>query len=358
MACCGFSDLREAKPLLGSDAIKVVQLKSNWSKQRLFEDCRFQKRSFDEMPLHRDVWVMDEKWAAEWQGAWTAVFQGEDVSPYEVGFITPISIDRIGDDAAEVEWFANTHDRFHAVPIFLPRRVFKYCVCAYEYEKRFTVFVDGQWLDKLHDRTHSTFAMVDACGFGKMLQADVVSANAIRKVRDGIDDLAAKTPKVAFTSFADSLLLKTNWKIGRWDNPTAVIYEPETFVSLLSEIDDLYRTELGVGTYATLAQGNNDLFGDELFHSSATGNHISLNSLGLPFAQIAAIEHQARSNIKSKIHKPNQLYIDRQLFWSMNFKDWKWKQAIPTYGYDQKLVAKDGEYIAISRDALTTKLDE
>ena len=42
----------------------------------------------------------------------------------------------------------------------------------------------------------------------------------------------------------------------------------------------------------------------------------------------------------------------------MNFKDWKWKQAIPTYGYDQKLVAKDGEYIAISRDALTTKLDE
>lgn len=149
-----------------------------------------------------------------------------------------------------------------------------------------------------------------------------------------------------------------NWKIGRWDNPTAVIYEPETFVSLLSEIDDLYRAELGVGTYATLAQGNNDLFGDELFHSSATGNHISLNSLGLPFAQIAAIEHQARSNIKSKIHEPNQLYIDRQLFWSMNFKDWKWKQAIPTYGYDQKLVAKDGEYIAISRDALTTKLDE
>lgn len=310
------------------------------------------------MPIGRDVWVMDEKWASEWEDAWLRVFRGEDVSPYEVGFITPIAIDRIGEDAAEIDWIANSHDRFHAVPTYLPRRVYRHCVCAYEYEKRVTVFVDGDWLDRLHDRTHSTFAMIDACGFGKLLQGDLVSPQAIRRVRDRVDELAARNPRVAFTSFADSLLLKTNWKVGRWDRPTDVAYEPESFMSLLKEIDDVYKAELGTGTYATLAQGNNDLFGDELFHSALTGNHISLNSLGLPFAQIASIEQQARRNIRKKIHEPQELYIDRPLFWSMKLTDWEWKQSIDTYRYDQKLVAKDGQYVAISRATLKSKLDK
>jgi hypothetical protein len=316
----------------------------------------FEDLPFEELPLECDTWLMDEKWLPDWEKAWQAVFAGKDISPYQIGYISYISINSISDEAAEIEWFANIHTRFHAVQTYLPRRVFRGCFRAWEYEKRATVFVDGAWLNRLHDRTHSTFALVDACGFGSMLKRDAIEAGKILKIRNEVDILAAANPTVAFTSFADSLLLKTNWNIGRWDNPTVAEYQPESLLKLLAEIDDIYRFVLGVSTYAALAQGNNDLFGDELFHVAKSGNHVSLNSLGLPFAQIRAIEDAARDNIRAKVHGPSEVYIDRTLFWSMNIDDHDWKSAQKSYHYDQKLVSKRGRYVALSRTDLATAL--
>ena len=319
-------------------------------------DPGFEDLPFEELPLECDTWLMDEKWLPEWKAAWRAVFAGKDVSPYEVGYISYISINSVSDEAAEIDWFANINTRFHAVPTYLPRRVFRGCYRAWEYEKRATVFVDGAWLNRLHDRTHSTFAIVDACGFGSLLKRDAIEPSKILEVRNEVDRLSAANPAFAFTSFADSLLLKTNWNVGRWDNPAGAEYQPEGLLKLLTEIDDIYCALLGISTYAALAQGSNDLFGDDLFHVAKSGNHVSLNSLGLPFAQIKAIEDAARDNIRAKVHGPAELYIDRPLFWSMRIDSHSWKSAQRTYNYDQKLVSKPGRYVALSRKDLANAL--
>jgi hypothetical protein len=60
-------------------------------------------------------------------------------------------------------------------------------------------------------------------------------------------------------------------------------------------------------------------YDDALLHVSETGNHISLNSLGPPFAQLQSIDQAARSAIRQVTHGPAELYIDSTSFRSIQF---------------------------------------
>jgi len=103
---------------------------------------------------------------------------------------------------------------------------------------------------------------------------------------------------VSFISFADSLLLKSNWTVGHYESTVKYTYSPEVFFGLFDELRVLYREELGLEIYAVLTQGSNEYYDDDVTHISASGNHISLNSLGLPFAQLLAIDDAARTAIR------------------------------------------------------------
>ena len=163
---------------------------------------------------------MDERWLSEWAAAWTKVFEGEEVSPYEVGFISWAQIRRVARTKAEIEWMANMTTRFHAIKTELPKNAFAVCAEAFEYEKRPTIFVRSEWLDSLHARAHSTFAIIDASDFTNALRSGRVTKRALLVLRDRIDELADNSSHVSFTSFADSLLLKANWVVGSWDKPS------------------------------------------------------------------------------------------------------------------------------------------
>jgi hypothetical protein len=51
-------------------------------------------------------------------------------------------------------------------------------------------------------------------------------------LREAIDALAIRTPDVSFISFADSLLLKSNWTVGMVGKTPAYTYSPEGMLLL------------------------------------------------------------------------------------------------------------------------------
>jgi hypothetical protein len=160
---------------------------------------------------------------------------------------------------------------------------------------------------------------VDAIGVKDALKNGSLTRETLLQLRDGLDIVAERYSNILFISFADSLLLKSNWSVGKYDSHIKYSYTPEVFFRLISEIRSLYLEALGLGIYAVLTQGSNEYYDDPLSHVSAKGNHISLNSLGMPFAQLKSIEETARTAIKKREHRPAELYMDANLFYSLNF---------------------------------------
>ncbi len=174
---------------------------------------------------------------------------------------------------------------------------------------------------------------------------------------EGIDRLALNYPDVSFISFADSLLLKSNWSVGTFDSNVNYTYEPEVFITLANKICEIYKSCLGLPTYAVITQGNNAYFDDPLLHISESKNHISLNSLGVPFAQLMDIEHTARKNIRDKTHQPAEIYMDSQYYNSLKFKFSFAKQEQPKAKYETKMVSQSCFYYYNSIDNLLSELE-
>jgi hypothetical protein len=310
-----------------------------------FSSYSFRNFTLDELPLGRDTWIMDEAYMSEWEEEWLKNIRGdEDASPYEVGYITPVSIEEVTTAGADVSWYPNTHDRFHVMKIFLPREAFVGAALAYEYEARVSVFVRSEWLRKLHLRSNSIFAMIDAADMTKALKSGAISREKVIALRDALDEFAARHPFISFISFADSLLLKTNWTAGMVDTDVKYTYAPESLLSLFQQLQTLYRDTLGLEIYGMFAQGSNEYYDDPLLHISKVQNHISLNSLGLPFAQVSLIEEAARKAIKAGEHPRAEIYMDSDLFHSLMFKDYERKARWPSAPYNPKMTSAPGRY--------------
>jgi len=179
-------------------------------------------------------------------------------------------------------------------------------------------------------RTYSVFALVDAIGVKNALADGSLTREKLAALRDRIDEIASKHPDVSFISFADNLLLKTNWTIGQWDKPVNYTYEPEKIILILPELAEAYRDTLGLNIYAVTTQGRNEFYEDELMHISPSQNHVSLNSLGLPFAQLMSIEAAAKSANRNGEHPLAPLYMDENFFRSLKL----------SYGFDKNKISK------------------
>lgn len=310
-----------------------------------FSSYSFQQFTLDELPLGRDTWIMDEAYIGEWEAEWLKNIHGdEEASPYEIGYITPVSIEAVTPAGADIRWYPNTYDRFHVVKTFLPREAFVAAALAYEYEKRVSVFVKSEWLRKLHLRSNSIFAMIDAVDMTAAIGSGAITHEKVIALRDALDAFAAQYPFISFISFADSLLLKTNWTAGMVDTDVRYTYVPESMLVLFQQLQTLYRDTLGLEIYAVLAQGSNEYYDDPLLHISKAQNHISLNSLGLPFAQIALIEGAARKAIRAGEHPPMEIYMDSDLFHSLMFKNYERKDHWPSAPYKPKMISEPGSY--------------
>lgn len=322
----------------------------------MFDHPLFQIHSFNDVPLNQDVFLMDEKWLPQYEESMISMFNGGDYTP--VGYISYATLRRIDDFALELSWYPNIHDRFHEVTVTLPRDQFVICVDCWQYDEKPHVFVKCDWIANLHLRVYSAFALVDAIGVKSALSRQRLTAENLVELRSRIDQLAEQTPGISFVSFADSLLLKSNWSVGTFDTDVEYTYEPEALVKLIPQISSIYQDVLGLGIYAAITQGLNEYYDQSLLHISKSANHVCLNSLGLPFAQLLAIDDAVRTAIRYDAHAPADLYVDEQFYHSLRFQYGFDKHAQPSASYHSPLSGVPSTYYCCSFETILTNLDE
>jgi len=299
---------------------------------------------------------MSEIYMEEFDNELEKMIQGEECSPYEVGYVSPVAIRKINDQLMELSWYANTHTRFHEVSITLPRDKIKMCVACWHYDVKPYIFVDHEWLEQLHLREYSVFSLIDAIGVKEAITNNLLTKDKLIELRGKIDKLAEKYDNISFISFADSLILKSNWDVGYHHKDIKCSYRPELFLTVIKDVEDIYREVLGLQIYAVLTQGSNEYYGESLLHISESKNHICLNSLGVPFAELMAIESAAKNAIKTGIHPPMQLYIDEQFYHSLRFKFEFKKNEKPKNTYSAIMKPHDPSYFYSTCDVLIENL--
>ncbi|MDQ6702276.1 MAG: hypothetical protein M3Z96_03775 [Pseudomonadota bacterium] len=152
------------------------------------------------------------------------------------------------------------------------------------------------------------------------------------------------------------MLLKSNWFVGQWDSEISYTYEPEAIIRLLPQINAAYHDILGMAVYAVIAQGSNEYYDDGLLHISTARNHISLNSLGLPFAQLMAIERAVRKAIRDGVHAPADVYMDENFFRSLRFEHNFDISGRPKHAYAAPMASGLSYYFLESRRTLLDNL--
>ncbi|MEQ1868552.1 MAG: hypothetical protein ABL961_00820 [Vicinamibacterales bacterium] len=315
----------------------------------------FHTYQFDQLPLDREVFMMDERWRADWESAQQEMVQGRGDGI--VGFISYVAVRRCGSDSASLSWYPNITDRFHELGIRLPRTAFVTCVSVPGWDVKPHIFVNSEWLNSLHFRPYTAFALVDAIGVRAALAAGALGGKALVRLRDRIDQIASENPQVAFLSFADSLLLKVNWFVGQFGSAVRYSYEPEILVRLLPTIAAAFEKEIGLPVYTAITQGANEYEDSELLHFSERRNHVSLNSLGLPFAQLQAIDGAARAAIRAGRHPKAELYMDECFFRSLRLRYGFDKKALSTGIYKAPLSSEDAEYVCADCATILENLD-
>ena len=324
----------------------------------MFEDDDIDKYLFEDIPLDRDCLLMSEIYMGEFDEALGKMLRGEECNPHEVGYVSPVAVRRINNNSLDLSWYPNTFTRFHEVSISLPRDMVKVCVGCWQYDIKPYIFVDHDWLEHLHLREYSVFALIDAIGVKQAIRDNALTKDKLIELRSKIDDLAETENNISFISFADSLILKTNWDVGYFHKGIKCSYKPEKILYVIKELDRIYQEVLGLPIYAVLTQGSNEYYGESLLHISKSQNHICLNSLGIPFAELMAIETSAKSAIKSGIHPPMQVYMDEQFYHSILFKYEFQKNDKPKNGYSAIMKSSQPNYFYSSCDVLIENLDD
>ena len=308
----------------------------------------------EDIPLDRDLFMMGEEWMADYSAAMLKGISGGDWE--NVGFISYVAARGVDADSVDLSWYPNIHDRHHEVRVTLPRRHFVTCTEMWNYDEKPRLFVTDEWLENLHMRVFSVFALVDAIGVKRALVDGLITSEKLADLRNRIDAIAACNTDVSFVSFADSLLLKTNWTVGQHDKPVSYTYEPEKIIKIMPELAKAYQDTLGLPIYAVVTQGQNEFYDDQLTHIAASGNHISLNSLGLPFAQLMDIEATAKKAAKVGDHDYAELYMDNSFFRSLKLDFSFKKNDVPKYPYLAPMARYPCHYVLGTFDMVLTNL--
>jgi len=181
----------------------------------LFEHGLFEVYEFENVPLDEDSYIIDEIYLEEYESAMLNRFSGGDYRNVgTIGWVIPQR--RINNNSLELSWFPNPLDRYHIVTVSLPKDQIVKCVSCYEHSERPHLFVKSSWMNHLYLRHYSIFCLVDAIGFKKALNDNELTRVKLIALRDAIDKVAEMYSKVSFISFADNLLLKSNWTVGTY----------------------------------------------------------------------------------------------------------------------------------------------
>ncbi len=285
----------------------------------MFTHPDFDVYGLDELPVDRDCYLMDEIYLEDYEKQMLRVFSG---SAYEmpIGYISHVAVRAIDPASLELSWYL-VHERFHEIRVVLPKPEIITCIGSWKWDEKPHIFVKTTWLNDLHLQSYSVFGFIDAIGVKKAIKDGAITEKRLVALRDEIDELGKSYPQVSFISFADSVLVKSNWSVGMVNSDVKYTYKPEIFLITIKELQRIFEKTLGLAIYAVLTQGYNEYYNDSLLHISSSQNHVCLNSLGLPFAQLLAIDNAVKGNIRKKAHRPSEVYMDEYFFRSLRCKE-------------------------------------
>ncbi len=312
----------------------------------MFEHEYFETYDYNDTPLNEDCWLLDEAYMGEYEKLLLASFC--DRSYNFVGSYSPIIVNQRNDDAMEISWYANMYDRFHHLAISLPKTEFTKCVECQKYDEQPILFVKSGWLQSIYSRHYSLFCLVDAIGVKKALQTGTLTQQKLVYLRNEIDLMARGFQGISFFSMADNTILKSNWTFGHSFNGKAYTYNPETtykpeiFISAVQKVRSIYKETLGLDSYAIITQGSNEYYDDALLHISETRNHVCLNSLGVPFAELLSIDNSVHASL-NHVHPPAQLYMDEDFYHSLRLS-FDFQVSIGKNKYKAKMKNADSFY--------------
>jgi hypothetical protein len=322
----------------------------------MFEHPQFTQFQITKVPLDSDLIIMDEKWIADYEREWSRVFDSREGDPYSVGYVTRVAARSVGDGWVELSWYVNINDRFHELPLFLPEDRIVACVDVQAYDEKPHIFVRSDWLVDIHEKPLATFALVDAIGIKTLLQTGRLPSASLHALQTRIDLVAGKYPYLAFVSFADSLLVKQVWSVGHVGSSINYTYSPEAIFPAILDLHIAIKETLGVEAYTVMAQGMNAYDDQAPLHISAHQNHVSLNSLGVPFAQLLAMETAVRRAIRTGEHSSCGLYVDSLLHRSLKL-DPGFRDSLPFWPYQSPMTRAAGAtYLATSIQAVLENL--
>jgi hypothetical protein len=323
----------------------------------MFEHPNFDRYIPDEIPLDIDLHLRDEATIGAYEASLLALWDGRESK--RAGRVVYAVARRITSNAIHLSWFPNVDDRYHELSLVLPRDQIIECVGASRWDEKPSIFVKGGWLASIHARFNSVFALVDAIGVKAAIRNGVMNHQYLTTLRSAMDELAGRFPQLSFISFADTVVLKSNWTAGDFRADIKYTYQPEVFLSVFEGIRALYQSTLGLGVYGVVTQGSNEYYDDPLLHISKGKNHVCLNSLGAPFADLKQIEKAARDAIHSHVHPESELYLDGAYFRSLRlqtkFKEEALRKHRHHYLTALENVSKD--YICTSYDGLSANLE-
>src|ERR1044072_9540259 len=105
----------------------------------MFEHEFIDVYSFESIPL-RNLYLMDERWMAEYEQSLIKLVSDDDESD-PVGYISYAAALEVKDEALKLNWYPNIHDRHHKLEIILPKSQFIACVECSKYDDKLRLFV-------------------------------------------------------------------------------------------------------------------------------------------------------------------------------------------------------------------------
>ena len=318
-----------------------------------FEHPNYEVFTPDTLQPNTEILLQDEIYIEDYRQLIDDLDNGK---PWKsVGYVSFVTVERKTAHVIELSFCSDRADRVHDFLVSLPHDQFVACVRAWKWDERPTLFVRSQWLEKMLMRSNCIFGLIDAIRFGEKLATGIALDEHLLKLRSGLDEIASRYSQIFFVSFSDSVLLKSHWSLGFFKTGVRYSYDPESFIHVFKEIKTLFKDSLGLEVYGVFTQGSNEYPNESLRHISKSENHVCLNSIGAPFADLFTIDESARQ-VHKEMEKTCDLYLDESYFKSLRLNA-KFRQSVlDWHSYTSRLRKAEAWYACVTCDEILQNL--
>lgn len=284
--------------------------------------------SYQDIPLRRDTIVISERELFFFERCWDWCLENGKTGLDEPNAWIRVRWGWVEDrfnDYLNVSFMINQSDRFHQCSHKLPKSKIVKSIHYSEFQKRPFLVVSDDWFQHSWEASYSAFALVDAIGVKEHIKKHgSIDSKKLKNFNKSVRKLSFRHPDYLFLTFADSTIVKAKWRRAAVTGYVEE-YNPEKLLDIANKVSILYKQEMGFSSYIVATQGLLDDSSEKHYNRSLIGNHVSVGSLGTPFANLYEIEKAVRVKIRAKEMAPHQLYLSEDFYLSLrlNYKEKK-----------------------------------